>query len=143
MNINPLIKQLEDKERDTVPVTKKEIQTFIVNPWAAVAIPATVRIEPETLNLKRKGVFTAFIALPEGYNVADIDINTVVCEGAKAVKGMIDGTVFIAKFDREDLRESLPAGDAVELTVTGELKDGTSFKGSDTIRVIDKGKGGK
>lgn len=64
-------------------MTKEEVQTFIINPWAA--IPATIRIEPEILNIKSKGVFTAFIELPEEYNVTDIGIDTVVCEGAKAV----------------------------------------------------------
>ena len=29
---------------------------------------------------------------------------------------------------------------AVEITVSGRLTDGTPFEGSDTIRVIDKGK---
>ena len=100
-------------------------------------IPATVVIKPETLNLKSKGLFTAFITLPEPYDIADIDISTVVCEGAPAVKGMVaDDNKYIAKFDRKDLRGDLPTGDEVEMTVTGKLYDGTSFEGSDTIRVI-------
>ena len=58
------------------------------------------------------------------------------------MKGMVaDDNKYIAKFDREDLREDLPTGDEVEMTVTGKLFDGTPFEGSDTIRVIDKGKG--
>jgi hypothetical protein len=36
-------------------------------------IPATVRIEPETLNLASKGKFTAFITLPGLYNITDIN----------------------------------------------------------------------
>jgi hypothetical protein len=102
-------------------------------------IEATVIIKPETLNLTSKGVFTAFIQLPEDYDIADIDISTVVCEGAAAVKGMVDGETYIAKFNRQDLVDVEP-GDEVTLTVMGELSDGTKFIGSDTIRVIEQGK---
>ena len=106
-------------------------------------LPASIRIEPETLNLASKGVFTAFIQLPEGYDVADINVTTVVCEGAPAVRGMVseeDMDTYIAKFNRQEL-VNVAVGDAVELTVTGNLYDGAPFEGSDTIRVMDKGKG--
>lgn len=100
------------------------------------SIPATIRIEPETLNLNSKGVFTAFITLPEEFNVADIDLDTVECEGAPAVRGRVaDGHTFIAKFNSQDLVD-VPTGDEVTLTVTGEVA-GTPFVGSDNIRVID------
>lgn len=102
-----------------------------------VGIPANVTIKPETLNLPSKGLFTAFITLPKPYNITDVNISTVVCEGAPAVQGMIaDDNKYMAKFDREDLVGVEP-GDAVTLTVTGKLYDGTPFEGSDTIRVID------
>ena len=98
-----------------------------------------IDIKPETLNLKSKGVFTAFIKLPEGYGQEDLDISTVECEGAPAVKAMMaDDNRLIVKFNREDL-VGVSAGDAVELIVIGQLLDGTVFVGSDTIRVIDKG----
>ena len=42
-------------------------------------------IEPETLNLASQGVFTGFITLPEGYDVVNIDLSTIVCEGAPDV----------------------------------------------------------
>lgn len=101
-------------------------------------IEATVELKPETLNLASHGVFTAFITLPEGYDVADIDASTVQCEGASAVRGMIAGNTFIAKFNREDLVD-VSAGDEVTLTVTGTLIDGTHrFEGSDTIRVVNE-----
>jgi hypothetical protein len=105
------------------------------------AVPeAAIKIKPETLNLKSRGIFTAFIGLPEGYDEEDIDINTVECEGAPALKGlMTDDGRLIVKFDREDLVGVSP-GDSVEMFVTGKLIDGTPFIGSDTIRVIDKGK---
>jgi len=101
---------------------------------------AQIEIKPETLNLNSKGLFTAFIDLPEGSDEEDIDISKVVCQGAPAVNAtMADDGRLVVKFDREDL-ENVSVGDAVELTVTGELTNGRQFKGSDTIRVIDKGK---
>ena len=97
----------------------------------------TVIIKPETLNLASKGVFTAFILLPEEYDVRDINMSTVVCEDAPAVRGIVAGNIYIAKFKRQDLA-NVSTGN-VTLTVTGELKGGTPFEGCDGIRVIDKG----
>ena len=107
-------------------------------------IPATVRIEPETLNLNddEDGVFTAFITLPDGCDVADINVSTVECEDAPALNGTISASgsgTLVVKFDRADLKNDLPVGDAVEMTVTGERTNGTRFEGSDTVRVIAKG----
>ena len=102
-------------------------------------VQATVDTKPETLNLKGKGLFTALIKLAEGYDVEDVDVGTVECEGAPAVKAMIaDDNRLVVKFNREGL-VGVSAGDAVELIVTGQLLDGTVFVGSDTIRVIEKG----
>ena len=103
-----------------------------------LGIAAEIDIKPETLNLQSNGLFTAFIDLPEGYDEEDIDIGTVECEGAPAVRGMMaDDGRLIVKFRREDL-VGVSSGDAVELVVTG-LVDGEHFAGSDTIRIIDKG----
>jgi hypothetical protein len=97
---------------------------------------ATVDIDPDTLNLKAKGVFTTYITL-DGRDVEDIV--SVACEGTLSVRTSIEDGVLVAKFNRADL-VGVGAGDAVELTVTGELEDGTAFEGSDTVRVISKGK---
>jgi feruloyl esterase len=100
--------------------------------------PVEVRIEPETLNLKSKGEFTAFISVPKGYDIKDWDIHNVSCEGAPAVKGMISGNTFTAKFNRQDLKNVSP-GEAVVLTVKLAFNhDGKEAltQGSDTIRVM-------
>ena len=98
-------------------------------------IPAGVRIEPEVLNLGSKGDFTAHITLPEDYDVAEIDLYTVICEGAPADSGTVaaaDNGTLVTKFDRVNLSDDLPTGE-VEMTVTGNLFDGTPFGGSDTV----------
>jgi hypothetical protein len=94
----------------------------------------SVEIKPETLNLASKGVFTAFIDLPEGLDVALV---TAECAGASAQKCLQADGKLIAKFNCADLVGVTP-GEAVELTVVGELTDGTLFTATDTVRVIDQ-----
>ena len=78
--------------------------------------PVEVRIKPETLNLKSKGVFTAFITVPQDYHISDWNIQDVSCEGASAVGGHVAGNTYVAKFNRRDLK-NIPRGKAVDLTV--------------------------
>ncbi len=104
---------------------------------------ADVEIKPETLNLASKGTITAFITSEE-FNVKEIIGNTVriTCDGcnrAHAVKWNDADNKFIAKFKTQDLK-NLATGDSVKLIVTGKLKNGSMFEGSDTIKVIDQGK---
>ncbi|MEP9410913.1 MAG: hypothetical protein HRF42_05820 [Candidatus Brocadia sp.] len=114
------------------------------------AVTANVKIKPRTINLKSKGKLKAFITLPSPYNVNDIITNTIECEGAKAIKGKVDKNRFIATFNRQDLfsdsethfyrGQKKDEKEIQELTVTGELEDGTRFEGSDTVKIKDKGK---
>lgn len=101
--------------------------------------PVEVRIEPEVLNLGSKGKFTAFITVPEGYDVRDWGIRNVECEGASAVNGKVSrgGRTYIAKFNRQDL-QNIPAGDAVTFKVKGVFPQNgnqAQFQGYDTVRV--------
>ncbi len=96
---------------------------------------ATVTLKPETLNLKSKGVFTAIIEL-QGHDVADVNLNTVECEGAPAVDGSIEGGRLVVKFNTQDL--DVVPDDGVLLTVRGELNDGTPFGGWDRVNLRER-----
>ncbi|MHC4283159.1 MAG: choice-of-anchor Q domain-containing protein [Planctomycetota bacterium] len=105
------------------------------------AIPAEVRIIPRTINLASKGNrITCYMWLPEQYNVADIDHNSIVLEQhIKSEPLSVDEQkqVAIAKFSREELRGIISTGE-VELTISGQLKDGTIFEATDVIKVINE-----
>ncbi len=104
-----------------------------------VIVDTTVDIDPDTLNLNSNGVFTAYLTPPEGYSAEDFNTGTISCEGADVVRTSIEDGILVAKFKRQDL-EGIDIGDEVEMRISGKLNDDTRFKGSDTIRVIEKGK---
>jgi hypothetical protein len=105
-------------------------------------VEAQVNIRPKTLNLASRGKWiTAHIQLPESHNVADVDPFTIVLEGEIQPDWLWFNErqkTIILKFSRPELQDLLQPGQ-VELTLSGEFKDGMEFIGTDTIKVIDKG----
>ena len=110
-------------------------------------LSATIDIDPDTLTLKKKDKsITAYIELPSGYRVEDIDMSTVrlIVENdnvpAKLKPKKIgdhdkDGIPDLkAQFYRWDLPALANVGE-YEATVIGEVA-GMPFQGSDTILVI-------
>jgi predicted outer membrane repeat protein len=104
-------------------------------------LPAEARIIPHTINLASKGNWiTCYIWLPEEYDVADIEANTVLLDGQVKAESVLPdekGQIAIARFSREEVQAILNIGQ-IELTITGQLADGTIFEATDVIRVIDK-----
>jgi hypothetical protein len=116
-------------------------------------IPATVDIKPEAYNMRRRAnQVTAFIELPEGYNVKDINISTLLLAGVftalpKPMKigdynkdGILD---IMIKFKVATAHDSVDMTQLIErrffnvtVKVTGRLDDGTLFQGSDTVKII-------
>jgi predicted outer membrane repeat protein len=105
-------------------------------------IPAEARITPRTINLASKGNWiTCYIWLPDQYNVADIDPNSIFlkCEIEPDFLHIDEqGQIVTARFTRKNVQPILEVAD-IELTITGKLTDGTVFEATDTIKVTDKG----
>ena len=115
-------------------------------------IPATIDIDPDTLNPGSEGNFVmAYIELPEGFSVGDIVLSTVTL-GVVGVEGSVpakahpsqvgdhdeDGMPdLMVKFDRPEVI-ALIGGRSGEVTfrVTGQLSSGEGFEGFDVVRVL-------
>jgi hypothetical protein len=104
-------------------------------------VHAIVKIVPRSLNLASQGYLMAFVTLPTGYKAADVIADSVVCEGATALKLIrhkLFPRTFVAIFRRSDLVD-VPTGNSVPMTVTGSIKKtggNPEFSGTDKIKVI-------
>lgn len=116
-------------------------------------IEAIVDVDPNTLNLNSQGKWiTCYIELPAGYDVNDIDGQTVTLENVNAYMGKEgwasaqanggntmdhdgDGVLErMVKFDRSAVQAVLHRGVAT-VTVMGKLPNHTTLRGTDLIKV--------
>ena len=127
-------------------------------------VNAKAAINPETVNLKRKGQFiTATIKLPQGYKASDVDIESIkLCIEKIAANGQVNSDLacgnfkpqwaisiskdsILVKFPNQGVIDLisenvdlniLPA--TVTLLVQWNLKNGgPQFGGTDTVQVIN------
>jgi hypothetical protein len=117
---------------------KGDVWSFTI--FGITMIQGLVDIDPDILNLASQGnLITAYIGLPEEYNVADIDPGSILLEGEIEPQEFWltgDQQIAIVRFARSDVQAILEVG-VVELTITGQLTDGTLFEAKDTIEVVD------
>jgi hypothetical protein len=106
-------------------------------------VDINIKLRPKTLNLTSAGRWVSCeIFIPDGYSAADVNSSSVCLEGELPPEWIWFNekqNVVMAKFERSEFEEILEPGD-VELTVIGKLADGTVFTGTNTIKVIDKGR---
>jgi hypothetical protein len=107
------------------------------------SIPADVRLEPQSLNLDSNGNWMnvkveGFPDNPE-YTPMDVDGNTVKVAGADTnLKfGTWNDNKYIGKVDRLAVEDSIGTpGEEIEVSITGNLNDGTAFEGTAIIKAI-------
>lgn len=112
-----------------------------------MTLTATVDIDPDVLNVKSRGDYvTVYIELPEGFEIARLDVGTLKLGGIPARSSPTatgdhdaDGVPdLMVKFDRGAIAGIVTVGDAT-LDLEGSLFDGTRIEGRDTIHVIQPG----
>ncbi len=123
----------------------------------AAVVSFTLDIKPDTLNLKSKGKWiTARVGLSEAYSVDDVDVSSIRLNGTISAEPKPtaiydhnkDRTAdLMVRFYRAEVEsyilDHISVGElakarfmTVALAITGELTDGTSFQGSDTIKIV-------
>jgi len=124
----------------------------LMKPWVAATI-AKIDVKPDTLNLKSNGKWiTAYIELPLCYNVADINVSSIMLNGTIRPESRPtsigdydnDGIPdLMVKFDRTQIINYIWSAlgrqtkfGQVILAVSGKLKNGTPFEGSDKIKIL-------
>jgi len=132
------------------------IQAVAPKPPTPPFATATIDIDPDTLNLRSKGKWiTAYIELPEGYNIEDINVSTIMLNDTVPAElrpvtigdydddGIPD---LMVKFERAEVISYIIANInvtklfeerfmTISLTITGYLNDGIQFKGDDAVRI--------
>lgn len=135
---------------ENIPICNIPSEPYIIESTeTGVTLPtiqSIVDIDPDTLNLNSNGKWiTCYIELPDGYDVVDINISTILLNNTVPAEnkptnisdydndGILD---LMVKFDRQAVQDILELGENVLTTVTGKLFDETQFEGIDYIRVI-------
>lgn len=110
----------------------------------------TLDVDPDSLNPRSRGRWiTAYVELPEGFNVSDIDLSSVLLNGSISAEfkpaevgdydndGILD---LLVKFDRAtliELVENATSGRII-LNLSCQVSE-TLFEGYDSIRKISHG----
>lgn len=141
--------RLQDANGEEIPHSYSDSSVQVMGP----ELTALIDINPGALSLRSKGKWiTAYIELPDGYSVDDVDVSTILLNDTVPAEmyptsiGDYDGDStpdLMVKFDRQSVIELILADyqsteklGEVTLTITGELFNGTPFEGSDSITTI-------
>jgi hypothetical protein len=125
-------------------VTSIRISLVLVdtNIWEPSLVPADVMIFPRALNVMSRGRWVyAIVVLPK--NCAHVDASSIVLNGTIYADKVFGRRCLLVRFDRKEVvalilstRHGNCRFGTVTLTITGQLENGETFQGSDTIKII-------
>jgi hypothetical protein len=124
-----------------------DYDTEIVLGFTAPRVPieASLDIDSDVINIGSSGKYvTAYVELPAGYDVCDIDVTTVMLNDRIPATGPSevgdcdkDGVPdLMVKFDKAIVVSSYSLSGYQTMVVTGDLVDGTAFRGTDEVYVM-------
>ncbi|MHC4759126.1 MAG: TolB family protein [Planctomycetota bacterium] len=122
-------------------------QSWDGNDWeidtALIPLPAGMKFTPQSLNLKSKGGWiTVHLRLPQGVKGSQVNRSSLLLLDTvpvDKVQGNGNSSKMTLKFKRNAVQALLTPAPQVEIVLTGQLKDGTPFEATDTIKVINPG----
>ena len=97
--------------------------------------------DPNSINLKSKGVVPVAVLTTDLFDAATVDPETIELEGVAALKWAMDDVDedgdldLLLHFSTQELAVPLDAN-STEATLTGETYDGEAFSGTDFVRIV-------
>jgi hypothetical protein len=131
-----------------IPATQAAIfnGTAISAEDASDVVEVSVDIRPNSLSFNSKGDWvTCYITTPERYSVHDFDTASIFLETLAALPekvGIVDRDSdgiyeLMVKFMRAEVLAMIDGSlDSVDLRITGNFLDGTTFFGVDTVNLV-------
>jgi hypothetical protein len=99
--------------------------------------------DPNSINLKSKGVVPVAVLTTDDFDASSVDPTTVLFAGAQPVRWTLedvdgdDDLDLLFHFKTQELNLS---EDSTEATLTGATYGETSIQGTDTVNVVPRGK---
>ncbi|GAI30732.1 unnamed protein product [marine sediment metagenome] len=100
--------------------------------------------DPNSINLKSKGVVPVAVLTTDDLDANTVDPDTVVFASALPVRWTMEDVDGDGKMDmlfHFKTQELNLTEDSTSATLTGEALDGMSIQGTDTVNIVPKGKG--
>jgi len=115
----------------------------IVTAEIEVEIDIKLGSDPNSINLKSKGVVPVAVLTTDDFDASTVDPETVLFAGASPVRSTledVDGDDNLDMLFHFKTQELNLESDATDATLTGKTLDGIDIAGTDMVNIVPKGK---